>query len=74
VIIPKENEKDLIDIPAVVLADLKVIPVGHMDEVLLHAIAFEKDDTLQLRLESAKTAFALEYSDTFTDPAVAVTH
>jgi ATP-dependent Lon protease len=56
VIIPRENEKDLFEIPAVVLADLQVIPVAHMDEVLLHAIAFEANDALQLRLESARQA------------------
>jgi ATP-dependent Lon protease len=61
VIIPKENEKDLVEIPAIVLGDLQVVPVAHMDEVLLHAIAFEKDDALQMRLESAKQAsFSLE--------------
>jgi ATP-dependent Lon protease len=61
VIIPKENEKDLVEIPAIVLGDLQVVPVAHMDEVLLHAIAFEKDDALQMRLEAAKQAsFSLE--------------
>jgi hypothetical protein len=40
---------------------LQVVPVAHMDEVLLHAIAFEKDDALQMRLETAKQAsFSLD--------------
>ena len=34
VIIPKENKKDLEDVPKEVLKDLSFIPVSHMDEVL----------------------------------------
>jgi ATP-dependent Lon protease len=34
VILPKDNEKDLIDIPDKVRADLKFHPVSHVDEVL----------------------------------------
>ena len=40
VIIPKENEKDLVEIPKSILKDIKIIPVGHMDQVL--EIALEK--------------------------------
>ncbi len=39
VIIPKENEKDLKDLPAQIKKSLKIIPVEHMDEVLFHALA-----------------------------------
>ncbi|MCB0351599.1 MAG: endopeptidase La, partial [Bdellovibrionales bacterium] len=38
VIIPKENEKDLKDIPKQVLKDVKVILVDHVDQVLVHAL------------------------------------
>jgi ATP-dependent Lon protease len=38
VIMPKENSKDLRDIPKRVLKALKVVPVEHMDEVLRHAL------------------------------------
>jgi ATP-dependent Lon protease len=38
VIMPKENAKDLRDIPKRVLKSLKVVPVEHMDEVLRHAL------------------------------------
>jgi len=34
VLIPAENEKNLEEVPSQILNDLKVIPVGHMDEVL----------------------------------------
>jgi ATP-dependent Lon protease len=39
VLIPKENEKDLADIPDNVKKALTIIPVSHVDEVLKHALA-----------------------------------
>ena len=39
VIIPKDNEKDLVDLPAPVRKALSIIPVEHMDEVLKIALA-----------------------------------
>lgn len=38
VIIPKENEKDVKDIPAEVLKELKVVLVDHVDQVLVNAL------------------------------------
>ncbi len=38
VLIPKENEKDLIDLPANVKAGLEIIPVAQVDEVLKNAL------------------------------------
>ena len=38
VLIPKENEKDLHDIPKEALRDVKVIAVDHMDEVIPYSI------------------------------------
>ncbi len=38
VICPKENEKDLKDIPKDVIKDLKVILVDHVDQVLINAL------------------------------------
>jgi ATP-dependent Lon protease len=38
IIMPKENEKDLEDIPESVRKGLTFIPVSHLDEVLKHAI------------------------------------
>ncbi len=46
VIIPKENEKDLKDIPATVLKAIEIVLVEHMDEVLPHALILEKGDAL----------------------------
>ncbi len=41
VMIPKENQKDLKEIPADVLRGLKVLMVEHMDEVLAQALALD---------------------------------
>ena len=38
VLIPKENEKDLADIPDNIKAGLTIIPVAHVDEVLARAL------------------------------------
>jgi ATP-dependent Lon protease len=38
VLIPEENAKDLADIPDNVKAGLDIIPVGHVSEVLRHAL------------------------------------
>ena len=38
VFIPKENEKDLADIPDNVKKELKIIPVSHVDEVIAQAL------------------------------------
>jgi len=42
VIFPKDNAKDLRDIPKRVLRSLRLIPVGHMDDVLRNALALEE--------------------------------
>ena len=38
VLIPKENEKDLAEIPDNVKRGLEIVPVGHVDEVLSRAL------------------------------------
>ncbi|MDE2319804.1 MAG: endopeptidase La [Rhodospirillales bacterium] len=50
VVIPKENEKDLIEIPDNVKKGLSIIPVSHVDEVIARALVrapepIEWDDT-----------------------------
>ncbi|MFH4601048.1 endopeptidase La [Vibrio diabolicus] len=51
VLIPKDNERDLEEIPDNVIADLEVIPVQWIDEVL--KVALERDPT-GVELESQK--------------------
>src|SRR5829696_3518557 len=38
VLIPQENEKDLVEIPATVKEQLEIVPVTHVDEVLARAM------------------------------------
>ncbi len=46
VVIPKENQKDLKDIPPSVAKQLEIVFVEHMDEVLLHALILAEGDSL----------------------------
>ena len=39
VLIPEENAKDLVDIPASVKNGMEIVPVSRMDEVIKHALA-----------------------------------
>ncbi len=38
VLLPKANEKDIVEIPEVIREQLELVPVGHMDEVLERAL------------------------------------
>lgn len=54
VILPERNQKDLVDVPKKVLADLKIVPVLHMDQVLevaLHPATGEKPEWLKRRMK-----------------------
>jgi ATP-dependent Lon protease len=46
VIIPKENEKDLRDIPATISKELEIATVEHMDEVLPNALVLNEGEIL----------------------------
>ncbi|BCS97498.1 Lon protease [Desulfoluna limicola] len=46
VIIPKENEKDLEEIPATILKQMTVIPADHLDEVLKEALIIPEGSDL----------------------------
>lgn len=43
ILIPKDNERDLKDIPESVLSDVEFVPVSHMDQVLKHALVDHAD-------------------------------
>ena len=64
VIIPKENEKDLKDVPKSITSQMDVVFVDHMDEVLSHALIvregepiFKKAD-IPLEMPAEKTSNA----------------
>jgi ATP-dependent Lon protease len=54
VLIPKENEKDLKEIPAKILRELAIVLVGHMDDVLKHALVLDDPDRLFRKGKDAK--------------------
>src|SRR3546814_15528694 len=45
VLIPEENEKDLVEIPANITATLKLIPFSHVDQLLAHALVAPVEPT-----------------------------
>ncbi len=55
VLIPQENEKDLVDIPKAVLSKLEIHPVSTIDEVLALALT-EEPKPLPATIEPEKTA------------------
>jgi ATP-dependent Lon protease len=46
VVIPKENEKDLKDIPKTVTSQIEIITVDHMDEVLTNALVTKEGESI----------------------------
>ncbi len=67
VLIPEENIKDLKDIPETVIAEIAVIPVKHMDEVLRHALAHPQPDEF-LREPSSVVDWRIVETMPPTDP------
>ena len=54
VIIPKENEKDLVDMPKKILDDIKITPVDHADQVLKIALTKELKRTEWVEVDLSK--------------------
>ena len=46
ILIPKENEKDMREIPTAILKQLEIAPVAHMDEVLSHVLVLSEGDII----------------------------
>ncbi|CAI3933111.1 ATP-dependent Lon protease [Commensalibacter communis] len=59
VFIPKENEKDLIDVPEVVKSNLTIIPVSNADEVIIKALIRPYES-----IEPDETAESIKIADT----------
>lgn len=53
VIIPKENEKDLKEIPNAITKQIDIVTVEHMDEVLSHAVIVGEGETIFKKVDAA---------------------
>lgn len=62
VILPKENEKDLRDIPQEVLKDLKIVLVDHVDQVLVHALDIRSAKDLFKANKDANLGLRAQYT------------
>ena len=51
VLIPKENAKDIKEIPGKILKEVELVLVEHMDEVLKHSLVLEDPEKLFRKLE-----------------------
>jgi ATP-dependent Lon protease len=61
ILIPKENEKDIEEIPQQVLKSVTIIPVGHMDDVLRKALVLDDPDTFfKPQTDETDPAFTVE--------------
>ena len=54
VLIPKENEKDLVDMPKKIIDDIKITPVENADEVLKLALIKELKPTEWVEVDISK--------------------
>jgi ATP-dependent Lon protease len=54
VLIPKENEKDLVDMPKKIIDDIKITPVDHADQVLKVALTKELKKTDWVEVDMSK--------------------
>jgi len=51
VLIPKENEKDLKDVPKSISKQLEIVSVEHMDEVLTYALILDEGESLFRKID-----------------------
>ncbi|VAV90508.1 ATP-dependent protease La Type I, partial [hydrothermal vent metagenome] len=70
VLIPKENVKDLAEIPDNVKNGLEIIPVGSLDEVLVHALAGKLEPIEWEDHSTSSSKTAPENPDDENDPLV----
>ncbi len=59
VIMPKDNEKDLKEVPDEVLQDLEIVFVEHVDEVLPHALAAKAEEIFSGRSQATPLYMSL---------------
>ena len=71
VLIPEENEKDLVEIPANITSGLKIIPVSHVDQVLAEALV---SPVVPIEWTEADELAASPPVPSGTDPETAIRH
>ena len=71
VLIPEENEKDLVEIPANITTGLKIIPVSHVDEVLAVALV---SPVVPIEWTEADELAASPLVSPGTDPETTIRH
>ncbi len=71
VLIPEENEKDLVEIPANITNGLKIIPVSHVDEVLAVALV---SPVVPIEWTEADELAASPLVSPGTDPETTIRH
>ncbi len=54
ILLPKDNEKDIEEIPKSIAKDMKFHPVGHIDEVLKHALCIDNPEAFYERAQGTR--------------------
>jgi ATP-dependent Lon protease len=62
IICPKENDKDLKDIPKEVMKELKVILVDHVDQVLINALDIKSPKELFKNMKAREAGIMAQYA------------
>jgi ATP-dependent Lon protease len=66
IICPKENDKDLKDIPKEVMKELKVILVDHVDQVLINALDIKAPKDLFKNMKAREAGIMAQYNGQVT--------
>ncbi len=74
VLIPKENEKDIQEIPQKVLKSVELILVDHMDDVLKLALATDNPDSIFVKSSSSLQGFMWEEDKKSTSEEGRIAH
>ncbi len=54
ILLPKDNEKDLEEIPKSIAKDMTFYPVAHIDEVLKHALCIDNPEAFYERAQATR--------------------
>ncbi|MBI5682408.1 MAG: endopeptidase La [Deltaproteobacteria bacterium] len=75
ILIPKDNEKDVKEIPQNIRKDIEIILVGHMDDVLKNALTVEKPEDIFKKDTGKGEVYAGDVTkEITTDNQIVVTH